>query len=89
MASITLFESANHRNVLLDQSTAGDTAVQANQHLITHEHGGIVLDPGGHKVYSKVLAETLARAVERDLIPQARLLRFRQQACGSTRDRAP
>jgi flavorubredoxin len=58
MPATVLFEAGNHRNVLLEQSSAGEAAVQANQHLIIHEKGGMVLDPGGHKVYSKVLAET-------------------------------
>ncbi len=32
--------------------------VQANQHLIIHGKEAILLDPGGHKVYTKVMAVT-------------------------------
>jgi flavorubredoxin len=57
MASIVLFDDGRHKNVLLEDFSAGG-AVQANQHLIIHDRGGMILDPGGHKVYSKVLGET-------------------------------
>lgn len=56
-----LFQSGNHKNVLLEESQAGDQAVQSNQHLIVHDGGGIILDPGGHKVYAKVLSDTMAQ----------------------------
>lgn len=56
-----LFQSGNHKNVLLEESQAGDQAVQSNQHLIIHDGGGIILDPGGHKVYAKVLSDTMAQ----------------------------
>jgi flavorubredoxin len=57
MASITLFERDGHRNILLeDFSTSG--AVQANQHLVVHNRKAMILDPGGHKVYSRVIVET-------------------------------
>ncbi len=60
MESLFLFESGNHKNVLLPSFDEG-VAVQANQHLIVHGNGGMILDPGGHKVYSRVMAETRAR----------------------------
>jgi len=60
MASEILFEGDEHRNVLLDDYGDG-IAVQANQHLVIDHGEGIILDPGGHKVYSKVLAETMSR----------------------------
>lgn len=58
MAHTTLFESANHKNVLLEDFSAGGLAVQANQHVIVHDKAAMILDPGGHKIYSKVLAAT-------------------------------
>ncbi len=61
MAAIVLFDTPGHRNVLLEESQAGDQAVQSNQHLIIHDKGAIILDPGGHKVYSKVLSDTMAQ----------------------------
>lgn len=56
MASQILFENAEHKNILLDDFTSGHM-VQANQHLIIHKGRGMLLDPGGHKVYSSVLEE--------------------------------
>ncbi len=58
MAHTTLFETANHKNVLLEDFSAGGLAVQANQHVIVHDQAAMILDPGGHKIYSKVLAAT-------------------------------
>ena len=60
MAHVTLFEDAEHKNILLEDVSSG-IAVQANQHLIVHGGSGIILDPGGHKVYSKVLAATMSQ----------------------------
>lgn len=57
MQSIVLFEGQGHKNILLPSYEEGQ-AVQANQHLIIHGKAGIILDPGGHKVYNKVLTET-------------------------------
>lgn len=58
--TITLFSGEDHRNLLLPDISAGDHAVQANQHMIVHGKSAILLDPGGHKVYSKVLSEVFA-----------------------------
>lgn len=60
MAAIVLFDDGVHKNVLLEDYSEG-AAVQANQHLIIDGKSAMILDPGGHKVYSKVLAETLSR----------------------------
>ena len=54
----TLYANGPHRNLLLPDFSAGSVAVQANQHLIVHGAEGMILDPGGHKVYSRVLAAT-------------------------------
>ncbi len=62
LTTTALFESpGGHRNLLLPDHAAGDAAVQANQHLIVHGGEGMILDPGGHKVYAKALAESLAQ----------------------------
>jgi flavorubredoxin len=58
-ANTVLFQSGTHSNVLLEDFSGG-LAVQANQHVIVHGGEGMILDPGGHKVYSKVLAATSA-----------------------------
>lgn len=60
MASTVLFQDPTHRNILLPDFTDGH-AVQANQHLIIHGQEAIILDPGGHKIYSRVLSETMAQ----------------------------
>lgn len=61
-----LFESDQHRNVLLDDYGHG-LAVQANQHLIIHNGKAMLLDPGGHKAYQSVLAQTLSEVKSNDL----------------------
>ena len=58
MPNITLYDDGVHKNVLLEDFDAGEIAVQANQHLIIHGGEAMLLDPGGHKVYSRVLSET-------------------------------
>ncbi|HRD67095.1 MAG TPA: MBL fold metallo-hydrolase [Candidatus Competibacter sp.] len=60
MPNTVLYESEDHRNVLLEDFDLGGLAVQANQHLIIHGDVGMILDPGGHKVYSRALSETIA-----------------------------
>ena len=60
MTSLNLFDSGHHKNVLLEDYSGG-LAVQANQHLIVHGDAAMILDPGGHKVYNRVLAETLGQ----------------------------
>lgn len=62
MASIDLFETSQHRNILLEDVTEpGCGAVQANQHLIVHGDEALILDPGGQRFYPGVLAETSKR----------------------------
>ncbi len=56
MPTQILFENAEHKNVLLEDFTSGQM-VQANQHVIVHKGKAMLLDPGGHKVYSGALAE--------------------------------
>ena len=56
MSSKTLFDSGQHKNILLEDFGHGE-AVQANQHLIIHGDESIILDPGGHKVFAKALSE--------------------------------
>lgn len=58
MPHLPLYDQGGHKNVLLEDVGGGGLAVQANQHVIVHGNSGMILDPGGHKVYSKVLANT-------------------------------
>jgi len=60
MPTLALFESPGHRNLLLEDF-GNEGMVQANQHLVVHGGAGVILDPGGHKVYNRVLAETTAQ----------------------------
>ncbi|MCB9914163.1 MAG: FprA family A-type flavoprotein [Planctomycetes bacterium] len=65
---IELFDRGGHRNILLPEvGQEGDLSVQANQHLIIHGPCAMILDPGGHKVYSKVLKETTSRLADAKL----------------------
>jgi len=56
-----LYASGPHRNLLFPDFDSGEQAVQANQHMVVHDGEAILLDPGGHKVYSRVLAETFSQ----------------------------
>ncbi len=58
MTTLTLFDDGTHRNVLLEDIDQGH-AVQSNQHLVIHGRAGMLLDPGGHKIYNRVLAASL------------------------------
>ena len=57
MSSLVLFENDLHKNILIDFEEPG-LAIQANQHMIVHKKAGMLLDPGGHKVFAKLLGET-------------------------------
>ena len=57
MPNTVLYEDASHSNILLEESLAGDASVQTNQHVIVHEGGALLLDPGGHKIHGKVFSD--------------------------------
>ena len=57
MPSLKLYDDGVHRNLMLEDFGHGQM-VQANQHLIVHDAAGMILDPGGHKVYNRALSET-------------------------------
>ncbi|HRC55847.1 MAG: FprA family A-type flavoprotein [Myxococcales bacterium] len=59
MPTTPLFDRDGHRNLLLEDFSGTGMAIQANQHVIVDHGEGIILDPGGHKVYSRVLGATL------------------------------
>lgn len=50
---ISLFESPTHKNLFFNDLTVGHM-LQANQHVIVSNSEGMILDPGGHKVHSKL-----------------------------------
>ncbi len=51
-----LFDNGSHQNVLLEDFGHGEM-VQANVHMIVDNGKGMILDPGGHKVFKHLLAE--------------------------------
>lgn len=53
--SLVLFANETHRNVLLPYTEAGE-GVATNQHVIIHGKEAMILDPGGSKLYVRVLA---------------------------------
>ncbi len=57
MSTTILFDQGGHRNFFLEDFSDGEM-VQANQHLIVHDGVGMILDPGGHKIYTRVMSET-------------------------------
>lgn len=57
MGAIDLYRDTQHANVLLEDATGIGLAVQANHHLIVHGKQAMLLDPGGHKVFTKVFGD--------------------------------
>lgn len=60
MSHVVLFDDGTHKNVLLEDLSTGGLAVQSNQHVVIDGASGMILDPGGHKVYAKALSATMA-----------------------------
>lgn len=56
MAGKKLYDSEGHKVFLFEELTPA-SAVQANQYLIIHNDEAMLLDPGGHKVQSKLYAD--------------------------------
>jgi len=60
MRNVILFESLQHRFILLNESDPGEEeGVRSNQYLIVHDGNGVLLDPGGFGVMPAVLTELL------------------------------
>lgn len=53
---IHLYDAPDHVNLMVHDLSQG-SMVQANQHIIIDNEEAIVLDPGGHKVYTKLFAQ--------------------------------
>ncbi len=51
-----IFESDTHKNIMFGDMSVG-SMVQANQHIISDNDQWIILDPGGHKIYTSLMAE--------------------------------
>jgi flavorubredoxin len=58
--NVVLFQSPEHRFVLLNESEAGEEeGIRSNQYLIWHQGRGALLDPGGFGVMPGALTELL------------------------------
>lgn len=55
--NVFLHDEEGHRAIMLPDFDTG-VGIQANQHLIIHGNEAMLLDPGGHKVYNKVMSST-------------------------------
>jgi flavorubredoxin len=53
---ITLFDNVHSKSVMFHDLGSG-LMVQSNQHVIIKNNQGMVLDPGGHKIYTKLFAQ--------------------------------
>ncbi len=53
---ITLFDSEAHKNAMFNDLSVGNM-IPANQHIIVINGEGIILDPGGHKIHTRLFAE--------------------------------
>ena len=56
MAEQILYDTEEHKVILFEELTPA-SAVEANQYLIIHKGEGILLDPGGHKVFAKLKSD--------------------------------
>ncbi len=66
MAQVILFENKEHKNILLEDHSEGEM-IPSNQHLIIHKEKGMLLDPGGHKIHSRVYTDLSALLSPSDL----------------------
>ena len=69
MAGTILFDNGAHLNHSCLRICSAGGAVQANQHLIVSGREAILLDPGGHKVYTQLIAATRRSAAPATLTP--------------------
>ncbi|ADC88949.1 beta-lactamase domain protein [Thermocrinis albus DSM 14484] len=56
MVAKVIYNTPDHKIAFFEELTPA-SAVQANQLLIVHKGEGMLLDPGGHKVFSKLLSD--------------------------------
>jgi len=68
MRNLTLYQSDNHRFVLLNETDPGEEeGVRSNQYLVVHDGQGALLDPGGFGVMPRVLVEMLRHIQPKDI----------------------
>jgi flavorubredoxin len=51
-----LYEADGHRNICVNDLSFAHM-VDSNQHIIIHNKEAMILDPGGHKIFTKLFAE--------------------------------
>jgi flavorubredoxin len=60
MRDLTLFSTADHQFILLNESDPGEEeGIRSNQYLIIRKGNGVLLDPGGFSVMPRALAVML------------------------------
>ena len=52
----SLYDDGNHKNILLEDFGHGKM-VQSNVHMIVENGQGLILDPGGQKVFKHLMSE--------------------------------
>ncbi len=53
---LELFSDGDHKSIFANDLSVG-SMVEANQHIIIHNGEAMILDPGGHKIYTKLFAQ--------------------------------
>ncbi|MFH2123725.1 MAG: MBL fold metallo-hydrolase [Pseudomonadota bacterium] len=53
---LELYSNNEHKSIFCNDLSVG-SMVEANQHIIIHNGEGILLDPGGHKIYTRLFAQ--------------------------------
>lgn len=64
--SKVIFSDDKHKNIFL-VDFAGESSVQSNIHLIIHDNKGIILDPGGHKVFNEAVTNLISELQMKNL----------------------
>ncbi|PLX49181.1 MAG: MBL fold metallo-hydrolase [Desulfobulbaceae bacterium] len=52
----TLYEADGHKNICVNDLSFAHM-VDSNQHIIVHNNEAMLLDPGGHKIFTKLFTE--------------------------------
>lgn len=53
---LELYSDNGHKSIFSNDLSVG-SMVEANQHIIIHNGEGILLDPGGHKIYTRLFSQ--------------------------------
>lgn len=61
-----LFQDDIHKNLCVNDLSLGHM-VDANQHIIIHNNKAILLDPGGHKIFSRLFSQIAKLVPIKDL----------------------